>query len=256
VPYIKWQRDRFGTTHWRVMYTKPRDGISFALSLHPPAEQGPPTKASRPLHRLLFNHMERALRLAARPPDFSRDSGAVIALDRSGRIVALSPRAEKLLGTSDGLKSESHHLVATEAQSAMQLQRAIRSAVQAHLSGGAGGGVRIRRPSGKMDWFALASPYPRFLEHLPIPAPAALVRVLERDPHPALGEEHAEMFSLTQRELEIATALLEGHSIESLSARLGMSPNTARVHVKALFRKTSTNRQIDLVRVLSDAARR
>ena len=25
VPYIKWQRDRFGTTHWRVMYTKPRE---------------------------------------------------------------------------------------------------------------------------------------------------------------------------------------------------------------------------------------
>ncbi|HET7316506.1 MAG TPA: hypothetical protein VFI88_03660, partial [Sphingomicrobium sp.] len=63
-PFIKWIRSRFGTTHWRVLYTQPADDFSFALSLHPPAETGPPSKDLLPLHRLLFEHMERALRLA------------------------------------------------------------------------------------------------------------------------------------------------------------------------------------------------
>jgi DNA-binding CsgD family transcriptional regulator len=253
-PFIKWNKARFGTTHWRVFYTEPVDDFTFALSLHPPAEVGPPPRELRRLHRLLFEHMERALRLAARPPDFSRDRGAVIALDRHGRVVALSKRAEELLASDDGLRCESRHVVASAPESAMALERAVRSAIQAHV-GGAGGGVRIKRPSGKTDWFALASPYPRFLEHLPIPAPAAIIRILETELAQALSPEHAELFELTAREVDVASALLEGHSVESLAARLGISRNTVRVHLKALFRKTGTNRQPDLVRILSDAAR-
>ena len=53
----------------------------------------------------------------------------------------------------------------------------------------------------------------------------------------------------------IASALLEGHSIESMAATLGVSRNTARNHVQALFRKTQTNRQSDLIRLLDRLAR-
>ena len=35
LPYVNWQRSRFGTEHWRVFFTKPVDDLSFALSLHP-----------------------------------------------------------------------------------------------------------------------------------------------------------------------------------------------------------------------------
>lgn len=253
-PFIKWQRDRLGTTHFRVMYTQPVDDMSFALSLHPPTNAGPPSKELRPLHQLLFGHMERAVRLAARPPDFSRDNSAVIALDRYGRVVARSPRADALFAMSDGLAIKDRQLVATERESTALLKVIIKSAIDAQTTGGAGGGVRIKRHSGGPDWLALTSPYPRFLEHLPVPTPAAVVRILETEVHPALKEEHADLFRLTHREIEIACALLEGHSIESLAARLGMSRNTARVHLQSMFRKTETNRQSDLVRILTTIA--
>ena len=254
-PYIKWQKARFGTTHWRVMYTEPRDRFSFALSLHPPQDAEPPSQELRPLHRMLFEHMERALRLVARPPDFSRDAGAIFALDGHGRIIAQSDRAAELIAKADGLNCDSGHLVASDPKTANSLKAAIKSAIGAHVTGGAGAGLKVRRPSGGPDWLVLTSPYPRFLEHLPVPAPAAIVRVVEMESNPVLGAEQAEIFELTHREIEIATALLGGHSIESLSAKLGMSRNTARVHLQALFKKTGTNRQSDLVRILAEVAR-
>jgi DNA-binding CsgD family transcriptional regulator len=251
--YVKWNKSRFGTTHWRVLYNQPIDDLSFALSLHPPSEEGAPSKNLRPLHRLIFEHMERALRLAARPPDFSRDSGAVLALGHHGGIVAMSKRAEELLAARDGLGAERGRLTATSAECAARLNEAIRQcACSAIGAGGPGGGVRIRRVSGRSDWLALVSPYPRFLEHLPFPTPAAVVRIVETDSHSPLADEHARLFELTHREAEIASALLKGHSLESLAAQLSISRNTAKVHLQSLFRKTDTNRQIDLVRVLTE----
>jgi DNA-binding CsgD family transcriptional regulator len=102
----------------------------------------------------------------------------------------------------------------------------------------------------------LVSPHPRFLDHLPVATAAAIVRIIE--PHPAekLSEHHAALFDLTARELQVAEALLSGHSIESLSSALNMSRNTARVHLQSLFQKTRTNRQPDLVHLLAEIARR
>ena len=254
-PFFQWQRDRLGTTHFRVMYSKPVDGMAFSLALHPPADSGPPDKRLRPIHRMLFDHMERAVRLAARPPDFSRDTSAVLALDRFARVVARSPRAETLLDASDGLSISDGRLVAADPLSAVALQLALRSAIKAYVTGGSGGGVRIKRLSGRPDWLTLISPYPRFLEHLPVPTPTVVVRILATETNSTLSQEHAELFHLTQRESEVAIAILEGHSIESLAISLGISRNTARVHLQSLFRKTETNRQSDLIRVLGSVTR-
>jgi DNA-binding CsgD family transcriptional regulator len=254
-PFFKWQLDRLGTTHFRVIYNQPVDDVSFALSLHPATADGPPSKELRSLHKMLFCHIERALRLAARPPDFSRDGGAVVALDRYGRVVACSPRAEQLLALADGLQIEDRQIVATNPESTNLLNQTIQSAMDAHSEGGAGGGVRIKRNSGRPHWLALTSPYPRFLEHLPLPTPAVVVRILETEVHPILLGKHADLFRLTHREIEVGCELLEGHSIESLAVHLGISRNTARVHLQSLFRKTETNRQSDLIRVFSEIAR-
>ena len=84
--------------------------MTFALSFHPPAESGAPTRDSRALQRLIFEHMERAFRLAARPPRFSTDSDAVIVIDTASRVMAMSPRAEALVGEVDGLSVDGRQL--------------------------------------------------------------------------------------------------------------------------------------------------
>ena len=254
-PYVRWQESRFGTVHWCVFYTKPVDDLSFAVSLHPPGTEGPASKEQRRLHKLLFEHMERALRLASRPPDLAASADAVIVLDTAGQVLSMSPRAEQLTAMGDGLTVERRRLSGMTVEATARLNCAIASAVKSGLLGGTGGGVRLERPSGAVDWLALVSPCPQHLEHLPVRTPAAVLRIIETDPKASLSQAHSELFDLSPREAEVAEALLAGHSLESLCALLGISRNTAKAHLQSIFRKTGTNRQSELVHLLSNVAR-
>lgn len=255
LPYVTWQRSRFGTTHWRVFYTPPVDQLTFSLSLHPPAEAGPANEETGALHKLLFEHMERALRLAARPADLSNSSDAVLILDDRGHVLSTSPRADQLLGLCDGIGICQRMLETSWPSVTARLNDSILGALDSARVGGPGGAVRIPRLSGKSAWIALVSAYPRFLEHLPVRVPAVLVRIIEPETHPALTPAAAQLFDLTARERDVADALLHGHSLESLCHVLGISRNTAKVHLQSLFRKTATNRQSELVQLLSDVGR-
>jgi DNA-binding CsgD family transcriptional regulator len=254
-PYVKWQESRFGTVHWCVFFTKPVDDLSFAVSLHPPASDGPASKEQVQLHKLLFEHMELALRLASRPPDLATTSDTVIVLDGAGQVLAMSPRAEKLVESGDGLTIERRRLSGITLDATARLNCAIASAVKSGTLGGAGGGVRLERRCGRADWLALVSPCPRHLEHLPVRTPAAVLRIIETEPRASLSAAHAELFDLSPREGEVAGALLAGHSLESLCALLRISRNTAKVHLQSIFRKTGTNRQSELVHLLSNITR-
>jgi DNA-binding CsgD family transcriptional regulator len=253
--FIKWTRSRFGTLHWRAFYTEPVDDLSFAVSFHSSPEAGPPSREQLPLHALLFENLERAVRLAARPPDFAADDSALIAADAKGRALSLSERAEHLLSEGDGLLLNGGFLTAQSPEAASQLQRAFRAAVDPSSFDRRPRGVRISRSNGKPDLFVVVSRFPPGLDHLPGPTAATLVRLVELEMRPEHLCEHSHLFDLTPRETEVASALLEGHSINSMSETLGMSPNTARNHVQALFQKTRTNRQADLIRILDRLAR-
>lgn len=254
LPYVTWQRSRFGTEHWRVFFTKPTDDLSFALSLHPPAGDGPASREQGKLHKLLFEHMERALRLAARPPDLADETSAIVILDTSGGVLSMSPRAEQLLCMGDGLRLERRRLVARSPVTTASLECAILSAVKSASFGGTGGGVRLTRASGP-DWLALVSPCPHFLEHLPVRTPAAVLRIVEAGPGTAFTPGQAALFDLTPREIEVAQELLSGHSLESICALLAISRNTVKAHLQSIFRKTATNRQSELVHLLCDLTR-
>jgi DNA-binding CsgD family transcriptional regulator len=254
-PYVRWQESRFGTVHWCVFFKPPVDDLSFAVSLHPAAADGPASKEQRELHRLLFEHMERALRLAARPPDVTASGEALFILDVNGQVLSMSARAAQLVAAADGLMIERRRLSATSLQTTARLNCAIASAVKSGVVGGAGGGVRLERTAGRGDWLALVSPCPRHLEHLPVRTPAAVLRIIETDPKASLSPAHAELFDLSPREAEVAGALLAGHSVESMCALLGISRNTAKAHLQSIFRKTGTNRQSELVHLLSNVAR-
>lgn len=254
-PFIKWSRSRFGTLHWRAFYTPPVDDLSFTFSFHAPTDDGPHTREQLPLQALLFENLERAVRLAARPPNFAADDSALVAIDSTGRPLSLSQRAEEILRDEDGIVIRDGHLTSDRPEVARQLEHAIRAAVD--LSSGAplGRGVRIRRNAGKSDLLVVVSPFPASQNHLPRPVAGALVRLIQLDMGPEHLSEHSHLFDLSPRETDIASALLEGHSIESMAAALGVSRNTARNHVQALFRKTQTNRQSDLIRLLDRIAR-
>ncbi len=81
--------------------------------------------------------------------------------------------------------------------------------------------------------------------------PHAIVMV--RDPLDAPvapADEIAKVFGLTPAEARLAEALSGGATIAEAADGLGIRVNTARNQLSAIFRKTDTNRQGELVRLL------
>src|SRR5262245_43825487 len=60
-------------------------------------------------------------------------------------------------------------------------------------------------------------------------------------------------FGLTPAEATLALHLAEGETLRSAEAKLSMTYETARTHLKSVFQKTGTRRQAELVVVIVTA---
>lgn len=65
-----------------------------------------------------------------------------------------------------------------------------------------------------------------------------------------LNTDLVKRYELTDKEQQILVALTHGRSIRDMANRYFVSENTVRTHVKSLFRKTDTNSQTDIVRLV------
>lgn len=246
-PFVRWNRARFGSSHWYVGYTPPADGVSTSFSLHFPATQGPGTAAQLQLFRLLFDHLECALRLARRPAALEGDASVVL-LGPDGRATALSAAAEALLKAEDGLALRARQLIPSHADDREMLSKAIGRTLAALESGATPEAVRVRRPSGR-PWLLLLKP--RVQAAGPFTGiPNGIIVQIRGGPSPIVPPEMArQLFGLSDREIAIAQLIAEGHSPESAANALGISPHTARAHLRAVFAKTATHRQAELVQL-------
>lgn len=81
-----------------------------------------------------------------------------------------------------------------------------------------------------------------------------LAAVISKDPmrRPAmLTPELAETYQLTPSEARLASMIVSGFSLIDAAARLRISKNTARSHMKRIYFKTCTQNHADLIRTLS-----
>jgi DNA-binding CsgD family transcriptional regulator len=247
--YMRWHRDRLRSPYWIVAWNTRRDGLTFGVSLHPPegSELAPGGEA---LFRLLFEHMARSVDIASRLPA-ADDARAVFTLGARGAVVHSTPAAQAILDEADGLSLDADRtLRCAAAGDDDALQRTVASALTVLETGACGGACWIGRPSGRRRRLARVAAQPARHRMLAPFQAAATVEIVELDPSPCSGAAWLQAFGFSVREREVAGMLVQGHSVESLSEVLGISSHTVRVHLAALFRKTDTNRQSDLVRVL------
>src|SRR5690554_7658439 len=64
------------------------------------------------------------------------------------------------------------------------------------------------------------------------------------------GQVAQELFDFTPAETTLALELANGLSLEETAEKLGITRNTARAHLRAIFAKTGIKRQAELVRVM------
>lgn len=251
--YIRWQRDRLRSDHWVVGYTPPERARSFSFSLLFPVDRDSDRARSIELFRMLFDHMDAAVQLAS-TPFAPQSTTALLLLDATGNVIAVSERAARLILLDDGLDVRGGRLAVSRPNEQRALDAAIGRAADVLATGAHPCAVRINRPSGAPAWLAIVRPefrnFPGFegiaggiSVELRAGAPPAISPVLLQS-----------VFCLTEREAEVVLLLYNGHSIASLAHSMEISPNTARVHLHAAFAKTSTTRQSELIQLCSRLA--
>ncbi|MGY4501632.1 DNA-binding CsgD family transcriptional regulator [Bradyrhizobium sp. GM24.11] len=86
-----------------------------------------------------------------------------------------------------------------------------------------------------------------------LPCEVSVVLLLtDLDAMPVISQASLiEVFGLTPVQAQLASLLVKGKSLEEIAPEMNISPGTARNHLKAVFLRTATRRQGELVSLLS-----
>ncbi len=213
--------------------------------------------------RSLAPHLERALQLSRRLASLDTHSAAshetiqrlpvgVFMLDASGEVQFVNQAAHELLDDRDGLQVVEGALRSEDPEADGRLRELIRGALAAEQAAGPPGGVMVvhRRPPRRPLSVVVA---PVRTEQSLFFRDTRLLAVFVADPdrrHTPPKEFLQGIYGLTRTESRLAGMLVSGLTLDEAALQLGTRRGTARVHLERIFRKTGTNRQADLVRVL------
>lgn len=179
---------------------------------------------------------------------FEQQGLSVIALDTDERVVYVSASAERHL--TESLRLADGKLYARDGHSRAPLAQLIRSICSRNILASRLA-VSLAR-SGDLPPLTI---YGRILPDAEYdlfkPAVALLVISDPDRPRQIPSAFLAEYFALTPAETVLAVSILRGISLDQHASDHSISPVTVRNHLQALFRKTSTHRQSDLLAAMN-----
>ena len=235
---------RFGSAHQLAGFARPAGDLIYCLVAHFIAN--PDSKAVR-LFEILFDHFECAMRVGARPfnPDSAR---ALLRLGNDGMIEQVSKGAHRLLRAGSHVGLSGDRLVAIRRAEQSNLDRAFECVVETRAAQGAPTAVQIAGEAGR-PWIIIMRPVVEF--YGPFGAQHRQVDIELLDHVPVIGRLDVvqSLFDLTGRELQVLGLLAQGHNIDSLSAKIEVSRNTTRAHLRSIFGKTKTSSQAELMQL-------
>jgi DNA-binding CsgD family transcriptional regulator len=166
--------------------------------------------------------------------------------------------AEALLRAGDGLSSEGSCLAAITVALTALLRRAIAQAATAtgRNPTSAGSTLKLPRRAGVEHLVVTVSPLSQDREVPSIERAVVLVSVQrERRPIDLMATKLREIYGLTDAEMTLVSAMLDGGALPAVANRLSIGHTTARTHLKHIFEKTQTRRQAELLQLVHVLAR-
>jgi DNA-binding CsgD family transcriptional regulator/PAS domain-containing protein len=188
---------------------------------------------------------------------------ATIVLDEHGRMVHANRLAESVLDERDGISVSGDRLLFESREDGRRFRELVTRAVDQFSSSrpAVAQAMRVTRPSGRPAYELVVRPSPR--------EPSANDRRLSARVAVVIGSDVAEhapaelsalavqqFFGLTPKEAALALRLAAGRSLVEAARDQGVSVNTARAHLRAIFAKTGVDRQSRLVGALLKSAAR
>jgi len=174
----------------------------------------------------------------------------VIAADRTGKVLVANQAAIEELDRGRGLLMRGSQLHASAPNTDTKLQAAIIAATE--KSGHPGDTLIVRRGGHLAPTWVVVAPLGRMLRKvIGQESKVALIflSLPERLNQPLVTILKT-CYGLTPAEEKLTLLIFAGHRLTDAAARLGVSLNTARTHMKRIYAKTKTSHQSELVRVL------
>lgn len=242
------------------------EGVRYSLHSGRSIQAAAYTAEEQQLFQLAARHFSRAIRLRlelnqARTSDsvqtdaMERLSVGGVLIDARGRVLFANDTALRLLEGDDGLTLRNGHLRAAGGLREAELREHVEALMSATGDTEPVRALTIDRSSGKGSLYvvlrkqrARESISDRWLD---------VVQVYIHDPGLSYCENSTifqQLFKLTRTEAAIAAALTRGSRVEDIEEILGISHNTLRAHLRAIFAKTNVSSRAELMRVLYNCA--
>ncbi len=177
----------------------------------------------------------------------NRLSDGVVLLNRLGEPIFVNRIAQHLLRQGDGLSLQQGLLVAAQPDETRRLRATID-----HVRGGGiddpSQHLSLERPSGRRPYairICRLAALPDLADDV-----GALTALFVADPDSRLRPSEASLcglYGLTPAEARVAADLAQGLPVDEVAANHHISRNTVHHQLRAIFRKTATTRQSDLI---------
>ncbi|NVN52971.1 hypothetical protein HLY00_4939 [Mycolicibacterium hippocampi] len=173
----------------------------------------------------------------------------VVVLTTDRLVVEANSVADDLLAQHDGLAIRGGTLVASAPRAQRTLARLIDQALAHGLR--SGGSLTCERPSGRRSFVVHVVPLDATATDIKS-RPLAMVLIIDptRESRPA-ADVLRQLYGMSRAEAAVACLALHGQGVPAISEQLILSSTTVRTHLRAIFSKTGTHRQAELVRLLS-----
>jgi len=254
-PFYAWFQPSQSMRYYIGGQSSANEDIKLTLTLHRPRGRGHAGEAEVQAFARLFDHFEHAVNLQHRLAlDAGRQAATMAALDTAAHGVVLLGRdlavlsanaaAQRIAARGDALSLSGAGLTAAERDAAPALRRLLAAALRREVTRP----LELKRRFGGL---------PYVLTAFPVVAPdlragggpvAVAVRILDTDA--AQGEglaAAAALLGLSAQETQVAVRLADGADAAEIAAELGLRPATVRTYLAAIYRKTGTRRQGELV---------
>jgi DNA-binding CsgD family transcriptional regulator len=191
---------------------------------------------------------DAARRLAAALGAFDQLATGIAIVDLELKPVVLNRRAERIVAEGDGLTLSDRCLAATSPVGTGWLRRLVSRAACDDPRVAGYYTLRLERTAPRPPWSITGRRLPDD-EGRGGPLVVLMIEEIERQPGD-IAPIFTAAFGFTPREAALAVELANGSDLAAAAHRLGISVGTARNYLKAIFTKTGTHRQAELVALL------
>ncbi|GLR90882.1 helix-turn-helix transcriptional regulator [Bradyrhizobium iriomotense] len=176
-------------------------------------------------------------------------SHPAILLDRDGSVLAVSGKASKVFDSEFSVHGR--RIYVADCQSRMKLEALLdRARLVSEQQGPSVSHLAVNRASRRP---IVMEAILRSSGSSSLPCEVSVVLLLtDLDEMPVISQASLmEVFGLTPVQAQLASLLAKGKSLDEIAREMNISSGTARNHLKAVFLRTATRRQGELVSLLS-----